>query len=86
MHVLNGFLGLIFRNWPSGKLVKSASKKNIHGKAIVEWCGKKKQKDGLAVAAQFLMMKKEILSQNMQKVRFFDWKKDPPENLSKVLQ
>ena len=45
-----------------------------------------KQKDGLAVAAQCLMMKKEILSQNMQKVRFCDKKKDPPENLSKVLQ
>ena len=52
----------------------------------MDFSGKIKQKYSLAIAGQILMMKKEILSQNMQKVRFFDSKKDPPEKITKVLQ
>ena len=65
-------LGFFFSKLTLRKTCQKCFKQFIHGKAIVEWCGKMKQKDGLAVAAQFLMMKKEILSQNMQQVRFFD--------------
>ena len=39
-----------------------------------------------AVAPLFLVMKKEIPSQNTQQVRFFDFKIDPPEQSTKVLQ
>ena len=56
------------------KTCQKCFNKFIHGKAIVEWCGKMRQKDGLALIALYLVKinwrKKMSSSKHAKKINF----------------